>query len=56
MGAQHHAPVTLPRERDPAPTVQESGWALEPVWTGTEYLAPTSILSQDHPACIELLC
>jgi hypothetical protein len=55
MGNQHHAPISLPRERDPAPTAQEAGWALEPVWTGTEYLAPTTIRSQDHPACIKLL-
>jgi len=29
--------------------------APEPVWTGAENLAPTRILSADHPACSELL-
>jgi hypothetical protein len=27
-------------ERDPVTIVQEAGWAPEPVWTGTENLAP----------------
>jgi len=26
--------------KDPAPIVQEAEWALEPVWTGAENLAP----------------
>ena len=26
--------------KDPVPTVQEAGWALGPVWTGVENLAP----------------
>ena len=26
--------------KDPVPTVQEAGWASEPVWTGAENLAP----------------
>jgi hypothetical protein len=29
-----------PRERDPVPILQESGWALGPIWTGAENLAP----------------
>ena len=32
-------PLYLPG-RDPVPTVQEAGWGLGPVWTGTENLAP----------------
>jgi hypothetical protein len=29
-----------PRERDPVPLVQETGWTPGPVWTGAENLAP----------------
>jgi hypothetical protein len=29
-----------PLERDPAPILQEVGWAAWPVWTGAENLAP----------------
>jgi hypothetical protein len=36
-------PANLPPERDPAPNVQEPGWAPELVWKGTENLAPTRI-------------
>jgi len=36
--------------KDPVPTVQEAGWAPEPVWTGAENLAPTEIRSPDRPA------
>jgi len=32
-------PLFTPR-KDPVPIVQESGWALGPVWTGAENLAP----------------
>ena len=35
-----HAPVALPRERDPVPTVQMAGWAQAPVSTGAENLIP----------------
>ena len=31
------------RERDSVPVVVEAGWALGPVWTGAENLAPTGI-------------
>ena len=44
-----------PCERDPVPTVQETGWALEPVWTGAENLAPTGIRSPDSPTVAQLL-
>ena len=30
----------LPPGKDPVPTVQEAGWASQPVWTGAENLAP----------------
>jgi hypothetical protein len=33
----------------PVPIVQEAGWALGPVWTGAENLAPTGIRSPDRP-------
>ena len=36
--------------KDPVPIVQEAGWALGPVWTGAENLAPTGIRSLDRPA------
>ena len=35
--------------KDSVPIVQEAGWAPGPVWTGTEYLAPTGIRSPDLP-------
>ena len=36
--------------KDSVPIVQEAGWALGPVWTGAENLAPTGIRSPDRPA------
>jgi hypothetical protein len=42
-------PLFTPR-KDPAPIVQEAGWAPGPVWTGAENLAPTKIQSLDCPA------
>jgi hypothetical protein len=41
--------------KDPIPIVQEAGWALRPVWTGMEKLAPTGIRSPNRPARSELL-
>ena len=35
-----------PLERETVLVVQEAGWAPEPVWTGTENLAPTGIRSR----------
>jgi len=35
----HHAPAS----ETPVPTVQEAGWALGPVWTGVENLAPARV-------------
>ena len=37
-------------EKDPAPIVQEAGWAPGPVWTGAENLTHTGIRSPDRPA------
>jgi hypothetical protein len=42
---QFHAPADLSPGKDPAPTVQEAGWATQPVWTGTENLALNPPLS-----------
>ena len=39
-----------PHERDPVPTVHETGWAPGPVWTGVESIATTGIRSPNHPA------
>jgi len=44
------------REGDPVPGVQEAAWALGPVWTGTECLAPTGIRTPDRSAYSESLC
>ena len=41
-------------ENDPLSIVQEARWALGPVWTGAENLAPTGIRSPDRPARSEL--
>jgi len=35
---------------DTVPTLQEDGWALEPVWTGRENLATTGFRTPDRPA------
>ena len=48
-------PRTLYAGKDPAPIVQEAGWAPGPVWTDVEYLAPTRIRSPDRSACSESL-
>ena len=44
-----------PRERNSAPTVQEAGWAPEPVWTGAENLALTGIRSPERPTRSETI-
>ena len=38
------------REKDSAHTVQEDGWALEPIWRGAENLALAGIRSLDRPS------
>ena len=48
LSGQRHALSALPRERDPAPILQEAGWAPGPMWTGAENLASTAIRSQDR--------
>jgi hypothetical protein len=42
-------PYFTPR-KDPAPIVQEAGWAPGPFWTGAENIASTRIRSPDRPA------
>ena len=39
-----------PRERDPAPIVQEAGWARGVVWMDAVNLVSTGIRSPDRPA------
>ena len=39
MCGQHHVPAAFPPGKDSIPTVQEAGWAPEPVWIGAENLA-----------------
>ena len=48
-------PATLLPESDPVPIVEQAAWALGPVCTAAEYLAPTGIRSPDHPARSESL-
>jgi hypothetical protein len=44
-----------PPERGSVPIVQEAGWALWPVWTGAENLAPFGIRFPARPARSESL-
>ena len=39
-----------PRERNPAPIVQEAGWTPGPVWSGAEKSRHTGIRSSERPA------
>jgi hypothetical protein len=39
---------------EPVPLVKKAGWALEPVWKGTENLAPIGIQSPDRPARMDI--
>jgi hypothetical protein len=42
-------PLSILRE-DPVPIAQKAGWALGPVWTGAENLAPSGFNPQTvHP-------
>jgi hypothetical protein len=36
VGGQRHAPTALPPGKDLVPTLQEAGWASEPVWSGAK--------------------
>jgi hypothetical protein len=49
VGGQCHALTFTPR-KDLVPIEKEAGWALGPVWTVVDNLAPTGIRSPDHPA------
>jgi hypothetical protein len=49
VGGQHHSPATFTPAKDPVLIVQEAGCASEPVWIGTENLAPIGIRSSDLP-------
>ena len=40
VGVQRQAPGALPPGKRFGTFVEKSGWALGPVWTGTENLAP----------------
>jgi hypothetical protein len=46
VGGQRHAPVALPRERDPTAIVLEAGWAAGQVPDGVHKARPPS----DRPA------
>jgi len=41
--------AVYPRQRDPLPIVQKSGWAPVPIWTSAENLTSTVIRSSDRP-------
>jgi len=45
LGGQYHALAALHRKGNTLPIMQEAEWAPGTVWTDTEYLAPTGILS-----------
>jgi hypothetical protein len=47
-------PLSTPG-KDPVPSVQETGWAPGPVWTGAENLVPTGIRSPNRPPRSQLL-
>jgi hypothetical protein len=53
MSFQRHDPAALTRERPATHCI--GGWALGPVWTGSENLALTGIRSSDRPARSESL-
>ena len=40
MRGQRHAPVALYHAKVTVPIVQEAGWALGPVWTDADNIAP----------------
>jgi len=55
VGCQRYDPAALPPGKDPAPIVQEAGWASGPVWMVAENLAPVGIPSTDRSARSESL-
>lgn len=38
-----------PRKRKPVPTLQETGWASEPVWIGPKNVTLTGFRTSDSP-------
>jgi hypothetical protein len=44
-----------PREKNPVPILQETGWDSGPAWTDAENLAPIEIRSPDRPTRSESL-
>ena len=50
LGGQWHALAALPPGKRPGTHCTGGGWAPGPVWTGTENLVPTGIVSPGHPA------
>ena len=50
VGGSAPRPGRFTPRKDLVPIVQETGWAPEPVWKGTENLVPTGIRSPDRPA------
>ena len=48
---QRHAPATVPPGYDPVPVVQEAGWALGPIWTGTKISPPPGFDSRRDSLC-----
>jgi hypothetical protein len=50
VGSQRHATGRFTLGKDPVTIPQKAGWALGPVWTDAENLAPTRIRSPDRPA------
>jgi hypothetical protein len=55
VGGQRHILATLPQEQAPVPIVQESGWALVPVWLDTENFTSTKVQIPNCPVCSESL-
>jgi hypothetical protein len=49
-GVSVTSPPLFTPGKDPLLILQEAGWTLGPVWTGTENLFPTAIRSPDPPA------
>ena len=55
MGGQCHVQVGLPKGKRPVTIVRDAGWTPGLVWTGAEYLAPTTIRCPDSPVRSEWL-
>ena len=55
LRGQRYAPAALYPGKESVSIVQEVGWALGPVWTFVENLAPTGIRTPDCPARSQLL-